>query len=34
VAPHIAAFGYLLIAIMLVVRARGSEQRQATAGAS
>ena len=31
VAPQVAAFGYLLIAIMLVVRARGSDQREATA---
>jgi uncharacterized membrane protein len=34
VAPHVAAFGYLLIAIMLVVRARGSEQTEATAHGS
>ena len=32
VAPHIAAFGYLLIAIMLVVSARGSERAEAEAG--
>lgn len=26
VAPHVAAFGYLVIAILLIVRARGSER--------
>jgi uncharacterized membrane protein len=34
VAPNVAAFGYLLIAVMLVVRARGSDQREATAHGS
>ena len=34
VAPHVAVFGDLLIAVMLVVRARGSEQQGATADGS
>jgi uncharacterized membrane protein len=34
IAPHVAAFGYLLIAIMLVVRARGSAQPEGTAHGS
>ena len=34
VAPHVAAFGYLLVAVFAVLRARGDEPAQATAGAT